>query len=70
MKSLVQEMVGNFQNRLDPYKLKVGELTGDSQMSKDQIQQTQVNKYLLSLLQSKADTFQPSQNINLKLGGR
>ena len=42
MKSLVQEMVGNFGKRLEPYKLKVGELTGDSQMSKDQIAQTQV----------------------------
>ena len=42
MKSLVQEMVGNFGKRLEPYKLKVGELTGDSQMSKDQIAQTNV----------------------------
>ena len=42
MKSLVQEMVGNFGERLKPYGLKVGELTGDSQMSKEQIAETQV----------------------------
>ena len=42
MKSLVQEMVGNFGKRLAPYNLRVGELTGDSQMSKDQIANTQM----------------------------
>ena len=35
-------MVGNFGERLKPYGLKVGELTGDSQMSKEQIAETQV----------------------------
>jgi ATP-dependent helicase YprA (DUF1998 family) len=46
MKSLVQEMVGNFTQRLAAYGLNVGELTGDSQMSKEQIANTQVsNKY-------------------------
>ena len=42
MKSLVQEMVGNFSNRLKNYGIKVGELTGDSQMTKDQIGETQI----------------------------
>ena len=42
MKSLVQEMVGNFGKRLQTYGLRVGELTGDSNMSKDQIAQTQL----------------------------
>eukprot|EP01135_Chromosphaera_perkinsii_P009183 Nk52_evm18s1671 gene=Nk52_evmTU18s1671 len=42
MKSLVQEMVGNFSNRLKRYGIKVGELTGDSQMTKDQISETQI----------------------------
>ncbi|CAB4065806.1 SNRNP200 [Lepeophtheirus salmonis] len=42
MKSLVQEMVGNFGSRLEAYHLKVGELTGDSQMSKEQIAATQL----------------------------
>ena len=42
MKSLVQEMVGNFTQRLAAYGLNVGELTGDSQMSKEQIANTQV----------------------------
>src|SRR5260221_12642293 len=37
MKALVQEMVGNFTNRLKHYGMKVGELTGDSQMTKQQI---------------------------------
>jgi len=30
-------MVGNFQTRLKPFGIKVGELTGDSQMTKQQI---------------------------------
>ena len=42
MKSLVQEMVGSFGKRLASYGLSVGELTGDSQMSKEQIAATQV----------------------------
>ncbi len=42
MKSLVQEMVGNFSKRLASYNIKVGELTGDSQMSKEQIAETQI----------------------------
>ncbi len=65
MRSLVQEMVGNFSKvntgvhycqrlyettlhpplyfqRLASYKLKVGELTGDHQMSKEQIMETQI----------------------------
>jgi pre-mRNA-splicing helicase BRR2 len=46
MKSLVQEMVGNFGKRLEPYGLKVGELTGDSQMSKEQIANTQVTIFI------------------------
>ena len=42
MKSLVQEMVGNFSKRLEPLGLAVSELTGDHQMSKEQIANTQV----------------------------
>ncbi|VDK71756.1 unnamed protein product, partial [Onchocerca ochengi] len=42
MKSLVQEMVGNFTKRLAPYKITVGEMTGDQQMNKEQFMQTQV----------------------------
>eukprot|EP01134_Creolimax_fragrantissima_P000807 CFRG0807T1 len=42
MKSLVSEMVGNFTKRLKAYGVTVGELTGDSQMSKEQIAATQV----------------------------
>ncbi|KAI9462917.1 Sec63-domain-containing protein [Lactarius psammicola] len=42
MKALVQEMVGNFTSRLSPYGIKVGELTGDSQMTKQQIAETQI----------------------------
>ncbi|KAH9976666.1 hypothetical protein BGW80DRAFT_1111262, partial [Lactifluus volemus] len=37
MKALVQEMVGNFSLRLGPFGIKVGELTGNSQMTKQQI---------------------------------
>ncbi|WAR22369.1 U520-like protein [Mya arenaria] len=42
MKSLVQEMVGNFRNRLKSYGLNVEELTGDSQVTKEQINATQI----------------------------
>ena len=42
MKALVQEMVGNFSSRLGVFGVKVGELTGDSQMTKQQIAETQI----------------------------
>src|ERR1700722_1216425 len=43
MKALVQEMVGNFTARLsNAYGIRVGELTGDSQMTKHQISETQI----------------------------
>lgn len=42
MRSLVQEMVGNFGKRLSSYNIKVSELTGDHQLSKEEIQQSQV----------------------------
>ena len=45
MKSLVQEMVGNFSRRLASFPdVRVAELTGDQQLSKEQIQATQVCK--------------------------
>jgi pre-mRNA-splicing helicase BRR2 len=42
MKALVQEMVGNFMTRLSSFGIRVGELTGDSQMTKVQIAATQI----------------------------
>ncbi|XP_070541263.1 U5 small nuclear ribonucleoprotein 200 kDa helicase-like [Ptychodera flava] len=42
MRSLVQEMVGNFNKRLGSYGITVSELTGDHQLTKDQIQATQI----------------------------
>ncbi|KAI9311054.1 Sec63 Brl domain-containing protein [Dichotomocladium elegans] len=42
MKALVQEMVGNFGNRLKPFGINVAELTGDRQLTKQQIAETQV----------------------------
>lgn len=42
MKALVAEMVGNFSRRLKDYGITVGELTGDRQMSKAQIADTQI----------------------------
>jgi pre-mRNA-splicing helicase BRR2 len=42
MKSLVQEMVGNFSKRLSSYNIKVSELTGDHQLTREQITETQV----------------------------
>jgi pre-mRNA-splicing helicase BRR2 len=42
LKALVQEQVGNFGKRLEPYGIKVAELTGDRQLTKAQIAETQV----------------------------
>nr|5M59_A Chain A, Pre-mRNA splicing helicase-like protein [Thermochaetoides thermophila]5M59_C Chain C, Pre-mRNA splicing helicase-like protein [Thermochaetoides thermophila]5M59_E Chain E, Pre-mRNA splicing helicase-like protein [Thermochaetoides thermophila]5M59_G Chain G, Pre-mRNA splicing helicase-like protein [Thermochaetoides thermophila] len=42
LKALVQEQVGNFGKRLEPYGIKVSELTGDRQLTKQQISETQV----------------------------
>ncbi|KAK2712756.1 U5 small nuclear ribonucleoprotein 200 kDa helicase-like [Artemia franciscana] len=42
MRSLVAEMVGSFSKRLAPYNLKVSELTGDHQLSREEILATQV----------------------------
>lgn len=42
MKALVQEMVGNFTSRLKDYGIQIGELTGDAQMTKQQIAATQI----------------------------
>ncbi|ESO86122.1 hypothetical protein LOTGIDRAFT_239637 [Lottia gigantea] len=42
MRSLVQEMVGNFSKRLKSYGIKVDELTGDHQLSREQISATQI----------------------------
>lgn len=42
MKALVQEMVENFGKRLAPFGLSVQELTGDRQMNKQQIAETQM----------------------------
>ncbi|KAJ3190089.1 DEIH-box ATPase [Gaertneriomyces sp. JEL0708] len=42
MKALVAEMVGNFSRRLECFGVKVAELTGDRQLTKQQIADTQV----------------------------
>ncbi|KAJ2616612.1 Pre-mRNA splicing [Coemansia sp. RSA 1365] len=42
MKALVAEMAGSFGRRLEPLGLKVAELTGDSQLTKQQISETQL----------------------------
>lgn len=42
MRSLVQEMVANFSKRFAPYNLTVSELTGDNQLTKEQIDQSQI----------------------------
>ncbi|CRG92091.1 pre-mRNA-splicing helicase BRR2 [Talaromyces islandicus] len=42
LKALVQEQVGNFGKRLEPYGIRVAELTGDRQLTKQQIADTQV----------------------------
>ncbi|KAI9356548.1 Sec63 Brl domain-containing protein [Zopfochytrium polystomum] len=42
MKALVTEMVGNFGGRLAPFGVKVAELSGDRQLTKAQIAETQI----------------------------
>ncbi|KAJ3184262.1 DEIH-box ATPase [Geranomyces variabilis] len=42
MKALVAEMVGNFSGRLEKFGIKVAELTGDRQLTKAQIAETQI----------------------------
>ncbi|ORY80305.1 Sec63 Brl domain-domain-containing protein [Protomyces lactucae-debilis] len=42
LKALVSEMVGNFSSRLSSYGVQVSELTGDSQLTKRQISDTQI----------------------------
>lgn len=42
LKALVSEQVGNFGKRLEPYGIKVSELTGDRQLTKQQIAETQI----------------------------
>ncbi|KAI6249552.1 Pre-mRNA-splicing factor brr2 [Erysiphe necator] len=42
LKALVQEQVGNFGTRLKPFGIQVSELTGDRQLTKQQIADTQV----------------------------
>ncbi|CAH1258042.1 SNRNP200 [Branchiostoma lanceolatum] len=42
MRSLVQEMTGNFSKRLESYGITVSELTGDHQLSREEIQGSQV----------------------------
>jgi len=42
MKALVQECVGNFTKRLSGYGINVRELTGDANMTKQQIKETQI----------------------------
>ncbi|AOA60847.1 RNA-dependent ATPase RNA helicase [Komagataella phaffii CBS 7435] len=42
LKALVQEQVREFQRRFDSFGIKVGELTGDSNLTKHQIKSTQI----------------------------
>ncbi|KAF1808060.1 DEAD/DEAH box helicase domain-containing protein [Eremomyces bilateralis CBS 781.70] len=42
LKALVQEQVGNFGKRLEPLGIRVAELTGDRQLTKQQIVDTQI----------------------------
>lgn len=46
MKALVQEMVSTFTKRLTYLDIKAAELTGDSQLTKQQITETQIIKML------------------------
>lgn len=43
MKALAAEMTANFGNKLQPLRIVVRELTGDMQLTKKEIQETQVH---------------------------
>ena len=47
MKALVAEMVGNFSARVEPYNMRVRELTGDMNLTKSEIDETQVQYYTI-----------------------
>ena len=49
MKALVAEMVGNFSSRLEPYGITVKELTGDMNLTKGEIDATQVRCQTLAM---------------------
>ena len=42
MKALVAEVVGNFQTRLEPFGIKVKELTGDVHLTRQQIEEANI----------------------------
>ena len=42
MRSLATEMVGNFTRRLASYNIKVAELTGEHNLTREQINQTKI----------------------------
>jgi len=42
LKALVQEQVREFRRRLSPYSIKVSELTGDSRLTRQEIENTQI----------------------------
>ena len=49
MKALAAEMVRNFGDRLEPLGISVKELTGDMQLTKNEIMKTQVSTELFKL---------------------
>lgn len=48
MKALATEMTESFGKRLAPLGLKVRELTGDTQLSKKELSETQVGSFVLN----------------------
>ena len=61
MKALAAEMTANFGNKLQPLGIVVRELTGDMQLTKKEIQETQV--------QCKG-SMSSTQPMNFKLSGK
>ena len=50
MKALAAEMTESFSKRLNPLGISVRELTGDMQLTKNEILQTQVRSMLFSMM--------------------
>ena len=55
MKALAAEMTASFSKRLQPLGISVRELTGDMQLTKNEILQTQVSDFVIHFLSRHAD---------------
>ena len=65
MKALAAEMTESFGKRLNPLGVTVRELTGDMQLTKNEILQTQVRLMLFSMIN--IDCFRLKSNVDFNV---